>query len=151
MALGISGEPTAYAALVEFGDTELEGEVGAAQYRAQRAVPLAIGHLARSDPRALQFLLEAARREKPEAALRWSYLHLRGPRLASIFTRAAITGLGMSGRPEAVAALRYLGDRARRDPSATSELRTHFGAAERLCDRVAREGPDRVFDEGSVR
>ena len=40
MALGISGLPQAYPALVEFEDGEVEGEVEAAEYRARRAVPL---------------------------------------------------------------------------------------------------------------
>jgi hypothetical protein len=105
-----------------------------------------MGHLARSDPRALQFLLEASHGEDPESAPRWSYLYLRGPRLAGILRRAAITGLAMSGQPDAVTALRDLRERARVDPRATSELRLHVGEAERLCDRVVREGPDRVFD-----
>ena len=151
MALGISGEPHAYPALVAFDDTDLEGEVGAAQYRARRAVPLAMGHLADTDSRALQFLLAAARREESESAPRWRYQYLRGAKLAGILRRAAITGLAMSGQPEAAAALRDLGERARLDPSATSELRIHFGAAEQLCDRVAREGPDRVFDSEVMR
>ncbi len=150
MALGISGAPQAYPALVEFEGREVEGEVGAAEYRARRAVPLAMGHLARTDPRALRFLLEAARREGPESAPRWSYLYLRDQKLAGILRRAAITGVAMSGRPEAAAALRALGQRARDDPSTTDELRVHVREAERLCDRVVREGPDQVFGSGAA-
>ncbi len=150
MALGISGAPQAYPALVAFGDEEVEGEVGAAAYRARRALPLAMGHLARTDPRALRFLLEAARREGPESAPRWSYLYLRDQRLAGILRRAAITGVAMSGQPDAVAALRALGERVRDDPSTTDELRVHVREAERLCDRVFREGPDQVFGSGAT-
>ncbi len=151
MALGISGAPKAYPALVEFQNWEVEGEVNAAEYRARRALPLAMGHLARTDPRALGFLLEAARREGPESAPRWRYLYLRDQKLAGILRRAAITGVAMSGRPEAVAALRDLGERAHLDPNSTYELLIHLGEAQRLCDRVEREGPDRVFDSGAVR
>ncbi len=79
MALGISGAPPAYPALVAFQDREVEGEVDAAEYRARRALPLAMGHLAGTDPAALQFLFEAAGRPEPESAPRWSYLYLRGP------------------------------------------------------------------------
>ncbi len=149
MALGISGALQAYPALVEFEDRDVEGEVDAAEYRARRALPLAMGHLARTDPRALQFLLEAARRQEPESAPRWRYLYLREQRLAGILRRAAITGVAMSGQPEAVAALRDLGERARLDPSMTDELRTHFREAQRLCDRVVQEGPDQVFGSGA--
>ncbi len=150
MALGVSGEALAYPALVEFQNREGEGEVDAAEYRARRAIPLAMGHLARTDPRALKFLLEAARRQKPESAPRWRYLYLREQKLAGILRRAAITGVAMSGQPEAVAALRALGERARDDQSTTDELRAHVREAERLCDRVVREGPDRVFGSGAA-
>ncbi len=139
MALGISRAPQAYPALVAFQDKEVEGEVDASEYRARRAVPLAMGHLAGTDPRALRFVLEAARREGPESAPRWRYLYLRDQKLAGILRRAAITGVAMSGQPEAVAALRALGERARDDPSTTDELRVHVREAERLCDRVVRE------------
>ena len=151
MALGISGAPQAYPALVAFQDKEVEGEVDAAEYRARRAVPRAMGHLARTDPRALEFLLEAARQQEPESAPRWRYLYLREQKLAGILRRAAITGVAMSGQPEAVAALRALGERARDDPSTTDELRVHVREAERLCDRVMREGPDRVFGGENLR
>ncbi len=150
MALGISGAPQAYPALVAFEDREVEGEVDAAEYRARRALPLAMGYLAGTDPRALQFLLEEAHREGPESAPRWRYLYLRDQRLAGILRRAAITGVAMSGQPEAVAALRAPGDRARGEPSTTDELPVHVREAERLCDRVVREGPDQVFGRGAT-
>ncbi len=150
MALGISGAPQAYPALVDFQDREVEGEVDAAEYRARRAVPLAMGHLAGTDPRALRFLLDAARRQDPESTPRWSYLYLRDQKLAGILRRAAITGVAISGQPEAVAALRALRERARDDPGETDELRVHVREAERLCDRVVREGPDQVFGSGAA-
>ena len=145
MALGISGAPQAYPALVEFEDKEVEGEVDAAEYRARRALPLAMGHLAGTDSRALRFLLDAARRQEPESAPRWRYLYLRDQKLAGILRRAAITGVAMSGQPEAVTALRALRERARDDPSESDELRVHVREAERLCDRVMREGSDQIF------
>ena len=103
----------------------------------------------------LQRALEDARAlfqgsEGPESAPRWRYLYLRDQKLAGILRRAAITGVAMSGQPEAVAALRALGERVRDDPSTTDELRVHVREAERLCDRVVREGPDQVFGSGAV-
>jgi hypothetical protein len=145
MALGISGDPQAYPALTQFYDDPPEGELDSAAYRARRALPLAMGHLARSDPRAFQFLLDAVHARAVISVPEWSYRHLAGERLEGIFRRAAITGLAISGRPEAVAVLRALGERARDDPRATDELRVHVREAERLCDRVVREGPDQVF------
>jgi len=148
MALGISGGPQVYAALTRFHEYPPEGEVDSAEYRTRRALPFAMGHLAQSDPRAFQFLLEAARAEGPGSAPRWRYRYLRDERLAGILRRAAIRGVAMSGRPEAAAALRQLGERAQLDPQATDELRIHLREAQHLCDRVMREGPERVFDQG---
>jgi hypothetical protein len=73
MALGISGDPQAYPALVRFHEHPPEGEIDSAEYRTRRALPFAMGHLARSGSRAFQFLLEAARAEGPESAPRWRY------------------------------------------------------------------------------
>jgi len=150
MALGISGDPQAYPALIQFHDDPPEGEIDSAAYRARRALPLAMGHLARSDPRAFQFLLDAVDARAVTSVPEWSYRHLAGERLEGILRRAAITGVAMSGQPEAVAALRRLGERARDDPSTTDELRGHVAEAERLCDRVVREGPDPVFGSGAA-
>jgi hypothetical protein len=144
MALGISGSDQAYPALAAFQASEPEGEIDGAQYRARRSLPLAMGHLARSDPRARSFLLEAARTGRADSAPTWSYRHLRGEKLVGILQRAAIMGLAISGRPEAAAALRQLD--AELDPQASDELRFHLLEARSLCDRVMREGPERVFD-----
>lgn len=149
MALGISGSPRAYDALVEFQEREVLGELEGAEYRARRALPFAMGHLARNDSRALQFLLERALAEGPGSEPRWTYSYLREERLAAILRRAAIMGLAMSGRPAAVAALAELEGRLRVDAHATGELRIHVSEAQQLCDRVLAEGPDRVFDRGA--
>jgi hypothetical protein len=150
MALGISGDPQVYPALIRFHERRPEGEVDSAEYRARRALPLAMGHLAQSDPRAFEFLLEAARAEGPGSAPRWSYLYLRDEKLAGILRRAAIRGVAMSGRTEAAAALEELEARARDDPAATEELRTHIHEARGFCERVTREGADRVFGADST-
>ncbi len=49
-----------------------------------------------------------------------------------------------------MAALHALGERARDDSTTMEELRVHVDEAERLCDRVVREGPDQVFGSGAV-
>jgi hypothetical protein len=56
----------------------------------------------------------------------------------------------MSGRPEAAAVLEELEARARDDPAGTEELRTQVREAQEFCDRVMREGPDRVFDRDAA-
>jgi hypothetical protein len=151
MALGMSGHPQAYRALTRFRERWVEGEVDSAEYRARRALPFAMGHLARSDARAFQFLVESARGRSRKSAPDWSYRHLAGQRLEGILRRAAIMGVAMSGRPEAVAALLELGERARLDRSTTDELRTHIQEAQAVCDRVMREGPNQVFGNGAAR
>jgi hypothetical protein len=145
MALGMSGAAQAYPALAEFHAVPLEGEVGSAEYRARSALPLAMGHLARSDSRALAFLIDAMNQEAPLSEPDWSYRHLSGHRLEGILWRAAITGLAISARPEAVALLQELDERARVDPASAEESRTHIRGARKLCDRIIRESPDRVF------
>jgi len=144
MALGMSEDEQAYPALRAFWASEPVGEVDGAQYRARRSLPLAMGHLARSDPRALDFLLELAGVQAAEAQPAWGYRHLRGERLAGILQRSALTGLAISGRPEAAVALEQL--EFGLASQASDELRNHLREARSLCDRVMREGPDRVFD-----
>jgi hypothetical protein len=151
MALGMSGHPQAYLALTRFRERLVGGEVDSAEYRARRALPFAMGHLARSDERAFQFLVESVRGEARKSAPDWSYRHLAGQRLEGILRRAAIMGVAISGRPEAVAALHELGERARREPSTTEELRTHIQDAQAVCDRVMLEGPDQIFGNGAAR
>ena len=148
MALGISGAPRAYPALVAFHDREVAGEVDATEYRARRALPLAMGHLARNDSHALQFLIRVVRAEATSSIPGWSYRHLGGKRLEGVLRRAAITGLAISARVEAVALLRELDEQSEADSAATEELRTHIREARDLCDRMIREGPDRVYGAG---
>ena len=150
MALGISGAPQAYSALARFHEHSPVGEVDAAEYRARRALPLAMGHLARNDSRAFQFLVRAVRAEATSSIPGWSYRHLAGERLEGILRRAAITGLAISGRAQTTATLHELNTRARSDPAATDELRTHIREAQRFYDRVVHEGPARVFGSDSL-
>ena len=145
MALGISGDPQAYRALSRFHASTPEGEVGGAEYRARRAIPLAMGHLARRDERAYQFLVKRVHATTSPRAPAWRYRHLSGDRLAGILRRAAITGVAISGRPEASADLGSAEARTRADSKATDELRRHIRESRKLSDRVTREGPDRVF------
>jgi hypothetical protein len=145
MALGISGDPQAFLALSEFHESAPEGEVDRAEFRARRAIPHAMGHLAQNDERAYQFLVRSAHRGASSPAPGWTYHHLSGKKLKGFLRRAAITGVAKSGRPGAVAELRKLEARTRADPKATDELRTHIRESQELGDVVTREGPDRVF------
>jgi hypothetical protein len=135
MALGMSGSPEAFAALARFAAREPRGEVALSVYRARNALPFALGHLARSDRRALALLeRQLAQRGDPG----WSYRHLSGERLRSVLERSAISALGLSGVPEAEPLLEGA---ARRNP----KLAERVERARALRERVAREGAARVF------
>ena len=142
MALGMRGLPRAFPALRRLAQRAPHGEVSATEYRTRMALPLALGHLARSDPRALVPLRRTVRHG---AAPDWSYRRLHGRRLARELERAAISGLALSGRPEALdddAEARALGRAPKRR---AARLRAHFAEARALCGRIADEGAGRVF------
>jgi hypothetical protein len=143
--LGMSESAGAYEAIARAAAAVPTGEVDGAALRTRVAVLAAFGHLARSDDRALANLLAAATLDGSTPA--WSHGQLHGPRLAALLRRSALSGLALSGRAQAGAALRRLlidarGARAaNRDP----ELARHLEAALELHGRVANEGAEAVF------
>ncbi len=155
IAIGIAGAPGAFEVLRDYAAVEPEGAVDGATYDARVALPLAFGHLARADDRALAALIERA--VAPVAPPTWSYRSLRGARLAAALREAVATGLAVSGRSDAAAALAGLvaGTRAldARDERARSlamdseaGLVAHVAAMRALHARVASEGPEAVFE-----
>lgn len=149
-ALGMSGGADAYPALAAFAQSAPRGAVDSAEYRARLAAPIAMGHLARSDPRALSYLRTAAHSDAPTS---WTYRHLDRERLGRLLQRAAISGLGVSGLPAADRALRTLRDERVDDAKRREARRAHIDEARELCGRVQREGAGRVFagePEGEV-
>lgn len=104
--LGMSGHPRAYDAIAGAAAETPEGEVGRAVLRKQVALRAALGRLARHDDRALAALLSAARAGEPTPA--WSCGRQRGERLGALLRRSTLTGLALSGRPEARTLLRRL-------------------------------------------
>lgn len=156
IAIGIAGAPDAFEVLRAYAAVEPEGAVDGATYDARVALPLAFGHLARADDRALAALLERAV-GAPVAPPTWSYRSLRGARLAAALRESLATGLALSGRPEAAAAFDGLvaGTRAldARDerarsvpPEPDAGLVAHVAAMRALHARVASEGPEAVFE-----
>lgn len=133
-ALGIAGRAGAYEAIATYAASEPADAVDAHVYAARLAIPLALGHLARSDDRALAALLGLA---TSSSAPGWSYHHLAGERLADVLRRAAVTGLALCGRTEAGDALEALAG-SRSQPA----LALHAHSALRTHARVAREGAD---------
>jgi len=141
IALGISGAPNAYDAMVALESRAPHAEIGRAESSALRAIPLALGHLARSDRRALLDLIERTGRT---TAPRWTYRHLAGARLTRVLQRGAVSGLAVSGLPEADAALARLEeDRAR--SLGASDSNAYVREMREFGQRVQRDGAAQVF------
>jgi hypothetical protein len=143
--LGMSGRAGAYEAIARAAATVPTGEVDGATLRKRVAVLAALGHLARSDDRALADLLATAGSDAPTPA--WSHGRLHGPRLAALLQRSALSGLALSGRAQAGEALRRQLFEARgpRAAKGSPELTRHLEAVLRLHGRVASEGAEAVF------
>ncbi len=145
IGLGMSGNKRAYRALRRYAKRAPKGAVESAQYRARMAIPIAMGHLARSDHRALRYLARELRRPRP---VQWTYRHLDEERLAAMLLRARVSGLGISGLPKATAELESLARRENpklRSAKPREKWDGHLDAAMRMCARVAQEGPSSVF------
>lgn len=141
LALGIAAPPGAYEAIADYDWQALTGEVDRATFRARTALPTALGHLARTDDRALRDLIAAARGSDAPA---WSYRTLGGERLALELRQGALNGLALSGRPAAGALLAELGGGGGQS-AADVDFERHRAAARALHARVAQEGADAVF------
>ncbi|MEM7411088.1 MAG: hypothetical protein AAF430_12700 [Myxococcota bacterium] len=90
--LGMAGHPGAYEAISAYAAQLGPGELEPAAFRACLAVPIALGHLAAEDPRALRDLSKMARQPAVEA----HYRHLARPALERLIAEMAIAGLGQS-------------------------------------------------------
>jgi hypothetical protein len=143
--LGMSGRAGAYEAIGRAAAAAPSGEVDRATLRTRVAVLAALGHLARSDDRALADLVAAAAGDGRTPT--WGHGRLRGPRLAALLRRSALSGLALSGRTQAAEVLQHLLIDARRARAApgTSDLARHLEEALRLHGRVASEGAEAVF------
>ena len=140
MCLGISGHAGSYQALVGYLAQLRDGEIGRPEFRAWRLVPVAMGHLARQDPRALRWLIAQLGNPSRED---WSFLRHDLPGLRR---RGAILGLGVSGMPGAAVALNDYAARALARSSVASSASNsarnrEIGVALDLHQRVASAGP----------
>jgi len=129
-ALGLSGQPGAFEALADYAAAETGDAVGPGIFRAHKALPVAMGQLARDDDRALAWLLESV--TKPGPAEFRAGPQDRG-RVGERLRQQALYGLGLSGRAEALPALRSAaaGD-ARAARAARDALDLHQAAREPL-------------------
>ena len=142
LALAIAGRPGAYEAIAGVAERGSSGEVARVESELRTAIPIAMGHLARSDDRAYAWLV--ARVDDTRGDPGWSSGALAGPRLAALLRRRAIAGLGLSGRPEADAILQRLaqGDASARAAASDPELAAIVETARGVHARIARDGAD---------
>ena len=127
-ALAASGRPIAFDALKAYAEQQAGERIDFRRFRALRALPLAMGRLARSDDRALAWLEQAAAKRGPAP------FHTRSADAATVGRRLrlqALYGLAVSGRPEALALLRAAAasDDPRDAVVARDALETHAKAA----------------------
>jgi hypothetical protein len=131
--LGRAGADGAYELVADYADRVPSGEVDRAIFRARLAIPLALGYLARRDDRALSRLIDAA--DAGAAPAPWRRARRVGVRSGVLRQKMAITGLALSGRPEAETTLRRMGAQvapsrvARGRAGDFADLRAHLDEA----------------------
>jgi len=118
------------------------GELDRLAFRAQRSIAYAMGHLARADGRALAWLIRVATDEN--AAGTQSFRQLDPARFARLMREGAITGLALSGRPEAARVLAAIVAK----PGAEPRLVERAQEALSLHARISSEGPASALDAG---
>jgi hypothetical protein len=144
LALGIAAQPGAFEAIAGAAEHGSSGGVDRATYRLRTAIPIAMGHLARSDDRALAWLV--ARAETRGADPGWWSGPFAGQRLADQLRRRAIDGLALSGRPEAAALLQRIAlEGGRRAAGGDPELAAQIETASAVHARIAAHGADAVL------
>jgi hypothetical protein len=143
-ALGWSGRAEAAQALIEYASAAPSGETPRARYCAHTRVPLALGHLARGDDRALAWLLAEAARGAHDPG--WRHGRQQGERLALWLDEQVRTGLALSGRVEAIPWLRDTPLKTLSALRAEGVLSARRGrlleALRALHERIARDGAD---------
>lgn len=118
IVLGICGQPGSLDAIGAWASVVREGEIDRDTFRAWQVLPYAVGHAARYDRRAIARLEANFEAGDPG----WTFRHHRGARLIRQSRRATATALGMTGLPEAAAALERAGRKAT-DPEFEQHLR----------------------------
>ena len=135
LALGMAECPGAFDALAALASTS--GPVDRETFRALRTIPHAMGFLAASDARAVAWLDD---RSRGRTAPAWSFRSHGQARVASAERSRAVTGLALSGRPEALRTLEELA------ASPEPEIRSAAGEALGLAGRIRSEGPGPALD-----
>ncbi len=142
VALGMSGSPAAFDAIADYAQSGASEELDRLAFRARRSIAYAMGHLARADGRALAWLIRAATDEN--AAATQSFRQIDPARFARLMREGAITGLALSGRPEAARVLAAIIAK----PGSEPRIAERAEQALSLHARISSEGPAAVLDAG---
>jgi hypothetical protein len=137
--LGMSGSPAAFDAIADYALRGPSGELDRLEFRARRSIAYGMGHLARVDGRALAWLIRAATDASAEPQR--SFRQMGPERVARMMREGAITGLALSGRPNAARVIAEI----IAAPSATPRIVERGNEALLLHGRMSREGPASVL------
>jgi HEAT repeat protein len=122
-----------------------QGEVSADAFRASLGVLLAIGQIAAGgDKTALAIVTDFVHSDGcAEHGVGLAYARYRDDALSEVMGRMAINALGLSGRPQALALLKRMGN----DPTLRSDWLDNVEEAITLNERVRSLGPTKAFAE----
>ena len=135
VALGMSGSPAAFDAIADYALRGSSGELDRLEFRARRSIAYGMGHLARVDGRALAWLIQAA--TDPNVGPQQSFRQMDPDRVAGLLREGAISGLALSGRPDAARVLAEI----IAAPGADPKIVEYSGGALLLHERMSRDGP----------
>ncbi len=139
LALALSGQPDAYAALERYAAPGPSGEIDRSQFQALLSVSIAMGYLADRDVRAFHWLTRACSRDRSAPAR--SFRRFRAAKAHRLIRERAITALAHSSRPEAS---RFLGALVEEESTLGGSLLDVARAARSFQARVRTEGLDAV-------
>ncbi len=135
VALGMSGSPAAFDAIADYALRGSSGELDRLEFRARRSIAYGMGHLARVDSRALAWLIQAA--TDADVGPQQSFRQMDPDRVAGLQREGAISGLALSGRPDAARVLAEM----IAAPGADPKIVEYASEALLLHGRMSRDGP----------
>jgi hypothetical protein len=142
--LGFIEDASAVQPLMDFMKRQ-KGAISADAFRGVLSVLPAIGQIAyRGDPAALKIIKDFV---DPNAyksyRIRFAYGRYHDDALGEVLGRMAISALGVSGRPEALALLKGMLN----DPALRKDWRDNVTEAIDLNERVSTLGPEKVYQK----
>ena len=138
MALGLSNHPDAFKVLRAYSERTPKGRIQSSERNARLALPIALGHLSRTDSRAYKMLEQQVMASKPVG---WHDKRFNADRLSEMLHRTRIQAIGISGASEGADLLRVM-IKNTDDPGRKNIMREALD----LSNRVQTSGAARVFE-----